>query len=231
MPTTADLLAFTRDLLSEHGAGDFFDDAVEVLPLLNDGKNKMFAVLEVLPVVLTPITATSGVSTYNVTQKIGRFENLLHSGVSLTPLDFWAYAKKTARAGTPTHYVPQVTDLATGADQIILYPTPAATAPSGITGFGWGVPSDLVTAPSGSVVNPTWHAHEHFLPCYWAAAQLMRKNVKPADAMELEGLFWAGVRRYQDWYNEKFPPRAVETEDVGLASTYKDPNAYVVTKP
>jgi hypothetical protein len=203
--TTADLIARLRDLVAEEGA-DLFTDATEVLPSINEGVAMLFSDLYVLPTTLIPINVVSGTADYASPTDLLRWNRLLYAGEELTPISAHEYGGMDASfmdvAGTPVYYVGDLVNSA-GDPQIRLCPYPAETALGRLTGTYWRHPAALTTGG----LNPTWHEAFHYVPCYWAAAILLRKDHRPeaADAMLVR--FEQEKQRYRHTHARSRPPR------------------------
>jgi hypothetical protein len=224
--TTADLIARLRDLVAEEGA-DLFTDATEVLPSINEGVAMLFSDLYVLPTTLTPINVVSGTADYAAPTDLLRWNRLLYAGEELTPISAHEYGGMDASlmdvAGTPVYYVGDLVNSA-GDPHIRLCPYPAETALGRLTGNYWRHPAALTTGG----LNPTWHEAFHYVPCYWAAAILLRKDHRPeaADAMLVR--FEQEKRRYRDTVAKSRPPRidAPMTKGSGYPAMGRLPSGY-----
>ncbi len=218
MATTADLLARVRDLLGEETA-DLYDDAAELLPLLNDGKNGIFADIDVLPKFLSA-DLVAGTSAYSVADA-GRIEWIEYeSGGTYTCMTALRPEEVrdvlTLTGTTPSWYTVGID--ASGVPNVTVYPPVPATydASGSLYGLYYAVPADLDA--SGS--NPTWHKKWHFLPCYHAAAVALRKDRRPEAATEMEARYRAGIREYERWFNANFPykPEHLHSKASALSS-------------
>lgn len=205
MATTADCLARIRDLLGEETA-DLYTD-VELLAAFNDGKTQMLSAFDVL-LKTTTQTLTAGDATYALAD-LGRMLWLKHrkgtagayTYTELTPVSSDDITSLLELTGTdPLYYTTDIAD-ASGATQITLYPTPG----TGVTGSLYGMYFSVAADCDTTSVNPTWHVNFHFLPCYHAAAVMLRKDRRPEAALEMETLFKAGCVEYERWYNSRRP--------------------------
>lgn len=217
------LVARTRDLLGEEVA-DFYKDDEEILPALVEGTAQMFSDLEfALPQTLTPIASVTGTGAYALPEGTVRVRVLRWhpTGARLIPIsttEYEALEHTYATAnGTPAYFVhDQLT--AEGLPQAILVPPPGETTVGAITGSIDSRPSSLATS------GPTWHAQFHFVPCYWAAAKLLRKDMRPeaADDMLLE--FELQKQAYRKFLGHARPPGIRATERVDAGYALRDPN-------
>lgn len=203
MATTVDLIARLRDLVGEETA-DLYTDATEMLPALNDGKNIIFNRIDVLPKLLdTNLVAAQ--AAYTVTD-LGRIEWLRHKQSSSYTEMHYVHAHEVESlltlSGDPKYYTTEMLS-STGVPQITVFPTPPTGISGSLYGYYFAIPADL--AASGS--DPTWHTPFHFLPCYHAAAVLLRKDRRPEAANEMELKFEQGLVRYERWYLERKPYR------------------------
>jgi len=204
--TTANLIARVRDLVGEE-TSDLYDDDTEILPALNDGKNVLFASMDVLLSTLTRALA-SGTSAYEVAD-LGRVVWLKHrtgSAGAYSYTDILPISSEHVQSviditgSTPLYFTTDIPS-SDGTPQVTVYPTPGASITGEIYGLYYAVPTDLDLVS----VNPRWHARFHFLPCYHAAAVLLRKDRRPEAALEMETLFKAGMVEYERWYNSRRP--------------------------
>ena len=231
MATTADLLARVRDLVGEETA-DLYDDAAEMLPALNDGINILFSSMDVL-LKQTTQALVAGQSAYPLAD-LGRMVWLKHrtgtapySYTNILPVGSENLEHLLALTGSePRYYTTEIVS-ATGATQVVIYPTPATGITGSLHGLYFGIPVALDTTSS----NPTWHLRFHFLPCYHAAAVLLRKDRRPEAALEMEALFLSGMIEYERWYNSRAPykgeviasqPSPNENFELGTAFPYPD---------
>jgi hypothetical protein len=150
MGTTADLIARVRDLMAEETA-DLYEDATELLPNLNDGKEIMFADLDVLPKTLSQVI-TGSTATYEIAD-LGRIDWIRYgaSGPDLVPVHADELRWLSGVTGTPTHYGIGLS--AAGVPQITLYPTPGATDTTTLVGSYFAIPADL--AVEGDIAATT----------------------------------------------------------------------------
>jgi len=213
MATTLELIARVRDLIAE-AAADYYSDA-EILGYVNEGRSRMFGFLDVLPAAFTlEVVATQ--EAYDLTELVARWVWLNTSTTPLIPITAREFAMLKAAgtsSGTPTHYCPEFLK-ADGTTQLLFYPTPSTSDASGnpsVNGFYYAEPPLLVLAATGppavTAVNPAWHENYHFLPSYYAAGVLLRKDRLHETAEQMEGRFNAGVEEYRMWYERKFPLR------------------------
>lgn len=208
MATTADLIARLRDIMGEEAA-DFYTDATEMLPALNEGKNRLFSDGFAIPKALTPIASVDGQADYNSPTDLVRWNRLLYLGEELHPISAYEYGGMDTDVmdveGTPFYYVHDLIS-ATGAPQFRLCPKPAASVAGAITGMYWARPADLTTGVGG--VNPTWHPDFHFVPCYWAASVMLLKDHRPEAAQDMAARFEIERKRYRDAMARQRPPRS-----------------------
>ena len=210
--TTADLIARVRDLMAEEHA-DLYVDATEVLPVINDGKNILFASADLLPRVFDEPMGTGEV----VVADLGRMSYVAYKvGTALTVLVpvhvDEIEAVSALAAGTPRYYT---TDLlaADGSPLVKTFPAPSDGLEGSLYGHYFGIPPDLSLPVEGGAEgqNPVWHSPYHYLPCYHAAAILLRKDRRPEAAADMEARFRLGIVEYQRWYLTRFPYRSDTT--------------------
>ena len=209
--TTSDLLARTRDIVSEE-TPDFYDDASEILANLNDGILRAFKVLEVLPRPFAGSTVAGSPEVALSNIRVAKWHSLFFNTIPLYPMTDTEYARAIAQSGTPSHYSTDFLN-SVGGQQITLYPTPSISSADALTGMYFAIPAALVA--TGTVVNPTWHAEFHFLPCWWAAAILLRKDHMPVEAAECEARFYAEIDRYSKTYHSTRPDRSEHVRYMG----------------
>jgi hypothetical protein len=209
---TAELIARVRDLMAEETA-DLYGDATELLPALNEGKDIIFSTIDVLPKTLTQLI-TGAVASYAVAD-LGRIDWIRYgtTGHDLVPIHADEIRHTLGTSGTPQYYAIGLSNA--GVPQITLYPTPGATDTTTLVGSYFAVPADLTITGS----NPTWH---HFLPCYHAAAVMLRKDRRPEASTEMEGRFRSGIVEYGKWYASRFPYRGdtVRSQPSPMGTSY-----------
>jgi hypothetical protein len=230
--TTAMLLARIRDLVGEETA-DLYDDAAEMLPALNDGVTILFSSMDVL-LKQTTQALVAGQSAYPLAD-LGRMVWLKYrtgttppySYTNILPVGSENLEHLLELTGSEPRYYTTDIVASSGDTQVVVYPTPATGITGSLHGLYFGVPVALDTTSS----NPTWHVRFHFLPCYWAAAVLLRKDRRPEAALEMEALFRSGMVEYERWYNSRAPykgeviasqPSPNENFELGTAFPYPD---------
>lgn len=230
MATTAQCLARIRDLLGEETA-DLYDDTAELLPAFNEGKDILFSHIDVL-LKTTTQALVAATDTYALAD-LGRMVWLKHrkgtagayTYTNLTPVSSEDVERLLSlSAAEPRYYTTDIVSAA-GATQVVIYPTPVAGITGSLHGMYFSVPADCDLTS----VNPTWHVSFHFLPCYHAAAVLLRKDRRPDAALEMEVLFQSGMAEYERWYNSRRPTgqdvigvQPSPNEPFGFAATYPD---------
>lgn len=192
--STADLIARVRDVLAEE-TQDFFDDTTEILPLLNDACLDIFGDVDALPKSWTGDTVQDQ-SYLALPVDIARIKVVRVADKVLTEVMVPEYHRLDAATGTPTKYL-MVLDSA-GAEQIVFWPTPSSAL---------AVQVDYIAYPLTltALQGPVWHSRFHFLPCLYAAAELLDKDHLPENADRLRMKFEAEKVRYRQWLNERFP--------------------------
>lgn len=216
---TALLIARVRDLLAEESA-DLYQDATEILPLLNDGKEMMFSTLDVLQRDLLQVI-TGGTASYAISD-LGRIDWIRYgmSGPDLRPVHADELRQLSGMTGTPSHYAIGLSVM--GVPQITLYPTPSVSDTTTLVGSYYAIPADLTITGS----DPTWHKRYHFLPCYHAASILLRKDRRPEASVEMETRFRAGIAEYGKWFESRFPYRGDTTRAQASPMDDSYPTAY-----
>lgn len=195
----SDLLKRLRDLLGEEVA-DFYDDALELLPLLNEGLVQIFSNVDAFPRYATTATVANTDHVHAPTD-VTRWRSVKVGGTEMTYMNPVEYAQADAASGTPTSYTPHID--VNGDAVLLLYPTP--TSILAVEMFYYGLPN-LLSTTGGAEVGATWHRRYHFLPCYYAAAQIFHKDNLPERAELMQSKFDIGVMDYRKWLGRSLPP-------------------------
>jgi len=197
--TTADLVARTRVLVGE-AVADMFDDNVDIIPALNEGTIKVFSKVDALIRPFSGMT-TVGSPLVGGCGSVARWITVRAGTAKLAYVDQLSYLDLPDASGIPTQFCPDMLD-ASGERVLALYPTPAtATA---IAGAYYAYPPRL-TATQG----PAWHADRHYLPCFFAAHIILRKDNLPEEADTMYGHFLDGIAEYKRWLGTSKPPMNV----------------------
>lgn len=220
MALTTDLIARTRDLLAEAGA-DFYDDALEIMPALNEGRLDLFSGLDALPMTFSDTVTidAEGVATAPCPGLLESYIEVRYDGVPLTPLTAQEVGPYSIlEAGTPTHYCPEfLTD--GGTELMRLYPTPTSEGTVAMTYYAY--PPELVnSADPALVVDPTWHVAHHFAVCYFAAARLMPKDNLREQADRMQSRYDEQKAAYKRWLRARLAYRPSTTATVALPATF-----------
>jgi len=174
MATTAELLDRVRDLVAEPVA-DYYADA-EMLVALNEADDDIFSDVPALPKVKEQ-ELSDETSDYDLPSDWGFTDCVT---LDSTKQELMAITAREAHlidwedGGEPTHYCDEFFDSENNPN-IHIYPTPGTDVDESVNILYYALPAALV---SGSA-NPTWHAKFHFLPCFHAAATLLRKDHRP----------------------------------------------------
>lgn len=196
--TTDDLLAFTRDLLAEHYA-DFYDDEA-ILRDLNAGIVRIFSSVKALPAKAT-IAIQPGVTTYPAPADLASYGKVTIAGQRepLTPV--LIHEVDEGKPGKTRHYDPGAV-MGDGSPAITLYPAPASSGSLVI--HYWRFPA-MLCVHEHMETGPTWHQRYHFLPCYYAAGVQLHKDKRPENAELMMAKFERGVVEYKRWLNANRP--------------------------
>jgi hypothetical protein len=237
--TTGDLIARVGDLIGEETA-DFYSIATDLLPALNEGKDIAFAELEyALPTSLTPIDSLAGTSAYALPVNTVRVRTLKWHPtnrrlIPITTTEFESLDHTySSTSGTPEYFIHDQLN-ASGAPQIVLVPPPSTSATSAVQGSIDIRPADMNTLATTGYVGPSWHAPYHYLPCYWAASRVLRKDHRPEAADDMLAEFHEQVAGYRRYLGHKRPPGIKATEPVsqaGFASANQEPSILNRTVP
>ena len=203
--TTIQMVKRVRDLLGESVA-DLYDDTADILPELIVGVDTMFSTLRVLQKTFTAalVAAQSEYPLPDLTEMLRLYYRTSINGTfqyqelhSISGEDIWKVFDLTA--STPMFYTTDTID-DEGATQVVVYPEPMAAIAGDLYGIYFGQPAVI-----SAELNPAWHKKFHFLPCYYAASVLLRRDRRPEAAQEMMYDFERGVLEYQNWYDKQRP--------------------------